>query len=190
MNFRQPQPHRFGIARLRFLGRVHHVFDRKREDHAVDRLVRTAFLQEVKEAVPACLIRALVTVLRRVTPRRVDQDCVFGKPPVAIARAAKPLNHPAIIVGQREFDAGIFQRRRLARTGGPDDHIPWQIIQKRLAARFFQRRQCRRHLFRQHFAIADGFGHQHRFQLCRLFAPSAPFEQPDDQENRHDPADH
>ena len=73
-------------------GKFENVLDADRHEHAVDRLTRAVGAQHVEEGEPALAIDFRVRILRRITPRRVDQHRFVGEPPVAIARAADALH--------------------------------------------------------------------------------------------------
>src|SRR6185312_5798040 len=106
------------------------VRDADRHQRAVDRLARAEFLEQAKEALPARLVGRRVAVLSRVAAGGIEQDGLVGEPPVAIARAADTLHRVLDVFSrQREVEPGILQRRRLARAGRPDQHVPGQLIE-------------------------------------------------------------
>ena len=64
-----------------------HVADADGDQRSVDRLARAVLLQQFEEREPALLVGLRIRILRRVSPGRIDQQGVLGKPPVAIAGA-------------------------------------------------------------------------------------------------------
>jgi len=196
VNFRETGAHGPGMGRHGFGRGVHQVRNREGKDHAVDRLLGAVALQQRQERGPAFAIRHRVAVLRGVAAGGVDQHRLLGKPPVAIARAAKarkaPLPLRLLLVRQRELDPGVHQRGGLARAGGADDHIPGKVVKVGLGlARLLQRRQRRLHPFGKHRAIARRcVGDQRLFQ--RGLAPAAAVQlerAPDQQGQHHQPDD-
>src|SRR6185312_16201591 len=110
-------------ARMRLALRLLHggeIVEADGDERAVDRLARPRALQQLQEAGPGSGIDGLMAVLGRVAAGGVDQHRFVGKPPVAIARAADAADGIlAEFVGQREAQAGIDERRRLARARRP-----------------------------------------------------------------------
>src|SRR5690606_8677710 len=94
-----------------------------------DRRPRAVFFQQVEKGEP------LTTVLAAdgVTSGGIQYDAFGGEVPVAIAGAANPLHHTVAVVLKGKLESGIknggaFPRRRIA-----DDHMPRQLIKRRLA---------------------------------------------------------
>ena len=115
------------------LGRVllQQVLDVDGQQHAVDRPARPRLAQQREEAVPRAPASAVaVGLLRRVAAGGVDQHRLVGEPPVAVARAADAAHAAgAHLLGQREGEPGVEQRRRLARAGRADEDVPGQLVQ-------------------------------------------------------------
>ncbi len=88
--------------------------------------------QEVEEAQPFRRIDVRLALLLHVAARRVDQNRVLGEKPVAVARAANPLQ----VVGEvdRKVQAGLAQGRGLAGGRRPDDHVPRHLAQELASA--------------------------------------------------------
>jgi hypothetical protein len=60
----------------------------------------------------------------------VDEDRFVGEPPVAVARAADAADGVlAELVGEREAEAGVDERRRFPRTRRPDEDVPGQLVE-------------------------------------------------------------
>ncbi len=71
-----------------------------------------------------------VGILRRVAAGGVDQHGLFGEPPVAVARAADARDAcRRAAAGERELQARIDERRRLAGAGRADDDVPGQVVE-------------------------------------------------------------
>ena len=118
-----------------------------RHDHAVQGLARPGPAQQIEEGIPAGAIDGGIRILGRIAAGRVDQHGILGEPPVAEPRAAdagdRPLPH---LGGQRELQAAVQQRRRLAGAGRPDDDVPGLLVEVAArAARPLQQRQRGRH---------------------------------------------
>ena len=74
--------------------------------------------------------RARVRILRRVAAGGVEQDRLVREPPVAVARAADAAQRfLAELLRQREVEAGVDDRRGLARARRPDDDVPRQLVE-------------------------------------------------------------
>ncbi len=173
-----------GVGLFLGLALRHQVLDRDADQHAVDRLARPIFGQHLEEAQPAFRGRVgfLDIVLGGVLARGVDQHRFLGEPPVAVARTACARDRlgPAW-TGQREFQARVDQRRRLARTRRSDDDVPGQIIEIRAAAaagRALERRHRVLHLFAQDRCFIGG-ADDVLFQLLVLFPSAQDTDQPD-----------
>ena len=76
-----------------------------------------------------------VGVLRRVAAGGVEKHRFVGEPPVAVARAADAAQRafPDALL-ERKLQSGIDERRRLARPGRADDHVPRQVVEAVAAA--------------------------------------------------------
>ncbi len=104
------------------------VLDVDGEQHAVDRPARPRLAQQGEEAVPGAGVDRRVRFLRGVAAGGVDQHRLVGEPPVAVARAADAAHAGAAhLLGQREVQAGVDQRRGLARAGRADEDVPGQL---------------------------------------------------------------
>ena len=148
---------RVGVRRDLRRRQVQNIGDADRDDHAVDRLARAVPAQHVEEGEPASAVGLGVRILGRVAPGGVDQHRLVGEPPVAIARAPDALDRLARVVsGERKLQAGIDQRRRLARAGRADDEIPGQIVEGARArlAGALERRERVLHLLLQDRRVA------------------------------------
>ena len=106
------------------------VAQRERDQQAVQRLARPGLLEQIEEGVPARAIDRGVRVLRGIAAGCVDQHGVLGEPPVAQACAADAGDGalPHLLL-QREAQAGVQQRRRLAGAGRADDRVPGLFVQ-------------------------------------------------------------
>ena len=85
-------------------------------------------LQQLQESGPGRGIDGLMAILGRVAAGGVDQDRLVGEPPVAVARAADAAHGVlAELVGEGKVEAGVDERRRLARARRPDQmyHGSW-----------------------------------------------------------------
>ena len=95
-------------------------------------------LQKLEELVPGRGISGLVALLDDIPARRVDEHGLVREPPVAVARAADPLDRPlAELVGEGEVQIGVDQRRGLARPRRADDDVPsrrgfWSVATRRI----------------------------------------------------------
>jgi len=106
-----------------------------RQQHAVDGAARARTAQQVEEGVPGGRVGLLVGVLRRVAAGGVDEDGLVAEPPFAVARAAHAAHAGlAELVGEREVQTRVQQRRRLARTRRADEDIPGQLVERAAAA--------------------------------------------------------
>src|SRR5665213_189006 len=135
------------------------IFDADRDQNAVDRLPRPAFLQEVEKGKPALFVGLGVGVLRGIAAGGVDQHRLLGEPPVAIARSADPRNRRRRRAPrQRKLQSGIDQRRGLAGPGRTDNDVPGQIVEisRLAAARRLQGRQRVLHTLLENRLVVDG----------------------------------
>src|SRR6185503_531097 len=99
-------------------------------DHrAVDRLLLPRLLEQAEEADPLLA----VVDLRRVAAGGVEEDALVGEPPVAVARAADAADALLALARVGEVEARLLEGRGLARAGRPDDHVPWQLVERALA---------------------------------------------------------
>ncbi len=138
-------------------GQIDDVGDADRQNDAVDRLARPVLPQHFEEGEPAPPVDLGVRILRGVAPGRVDQHRLVGEPPVAVSRSADALNgFGRGVAGQRKLQAGIDERRRLARAGRPDDEIPGQVVESACARLAGALEGCERilHLFLQDRRVA------------------------------------
>ena len=68
-------------------------------------------------------------------PGSVDEHRILREPPLAVARAAHTLHRTLAVLGafsiitEQKLQAGVHQRRGLARTGRADEHVPGQFVQ-------------------------------------------------------------
>ena len=127
-----------GLGMARAIGRTlgDQVRHRHRHQHPVQGLARAGFLQHLQEAAPGRLVVGGVAVLGDEAAGGVDQHRGVGEPPVAIARAAHAANGLiAHLVGEREAQARVAQRRGLARAWCADDRVPGQLVEKASAER-------------------------------------------------------
>ena len=101
--------------------------------------------EQVEERLPAGAVDRRVGILGRVAAGGVDQHRVLGEPPVAQPGAADAGDGAlAHLGGQREFQAGVQQRRGLAGAGRPDDRVPGLLVEVAArAARLLQQRERR-----------------------------------------------
>ena len=100
------------------------------DEDAVERLAGAGALEEVEEGEPAGFIDGGIGVLGGVAAGGVDQDGVFGEPPVAHAGAADAGDRAlAHLGGERELQAGVEECRGFASAGGADDDVPWLFVE-------------------------------------------------------------
>ncbi len=168
MQFEQPHADRFRVRRQVLPRHRQNILDADGDQDTIDRLSRPALLQQIEEGEPAFLVALGVGILRRIAPRRIDQNGLFREPPIAVARAADACDRGRRRAPrQRKFQTGIDQRRRLARARRTDDDVPGQIIEIAglVAAGGLQRGERVLHALLEHglvvdrlFGAADAFG--------------------------------
>jgi hypothetical protein len=100
--------------------------DARGDDDAVDRRLRPVAFQQAEKAEPL----AAVFLVHRVAAGRVEQDPFGREEPVAVARAADAVDHRAVLVGERELQAGVQHRAALARGRVADHDVPRQFVQR------------------------------------------------------------
>jgi hypothetical protein len=106
-----------------------------REDHAVQRPARPMLVQEREALAPPDAVGRRVGVLCRISSSSIEEDRFVGEPPVAVARAADAAQRAfADTLLERKLQAGIEQRRGLARAWRADDHVPRQVVEAVSAA--------------------------------------------------------
>ena len=140
-------PDRRGMGRSFGRGRVGDVAECDRHDDAVQGLARPRPAQQIEERIPARAIDGGVGILGGIAAGGIDQHGVLGEPPVAKPGAADA-RHGALahLGGQREFQAAVQQRRRLAGARRPDDGVPGLLVEVAARApRFLQQGQGRGH---------------------------------------------
>ncbi len=120
--------------------------DAGRDDDAVDRRLRTVALEQPEEAEPL----AAVFLVHRIAAGRVEQDPFGREEPVAVARAADAVDHGAVLVRERELQAGIEHGAALARGRVANHDVPRQFVQRGAARHLADlRRLDRLHRIRQ-----------------------------------------
>src|SRR5439155_24617765 len=96
--------------------------------HAVDGPAGARFLEELHKAFPGGGVDVAVAVLRAVAAGRIEEHRLVGQPPVAVSRAADPPDRLATeTIREREAQARVDQRRRLAGARGSDEDVPGQV---------------------------------------------------------------
>src|ERR1700722_9221370 len=90
MEFEEPRPDRVGMGADIRRRQRHQIFEADGDENSVDGLVRTIAFEKIEKSKPALLVGFCVGILGSITAGRVDQNSVFGKPPVAIASPADP----------------------------------------------------------------------------------------------------
>ena len=88
-----------------------------------------ACLEHVEEGHPL----VAVVGLGGVAAGGVEEDALVGEPPVAVARAADAAHARRRCAHVREDEAGLLERRRLARAGRADDHVPGKLVEGALS---------------------------------------------------------
>ena len=84
-----------------------------------------------RESRPRPGVDLAVRLLRRVAAGGVDEHRLVGEPPVAVARAADAAHAAAAhLLGEREREAGVEQRGRLARARRADEDVPGQLVEE------------------------------------------------------------
>ena len=127
--FSQPGFERGGVDLTFLRGHLQQVRYRQGEQHPVEWLARAEPFEQAHEALPFRLVDRLIAFLSGVAPRRVDQDRFIGEPPIAIAGTADtPDCGLAKLFSQGKRKPGVDQCRGLARSRGPDEGIPGQLV--------------------------------------------------------------
>ena len=98
-----------------------------RDDDPVDRRLGTRFLQQTQETQPFLA----VFLIHRIASSRIEQNAFGRKEPVAVSGAPDPLNDISHFIRERKTQAGIDNRRALARCRVANHHVPGQFIQGR-----------------------------------------------------------
>ena len=126
----QPAARRFDLDLAAAVALEQQILCADREDDAIDRTTAPVLAQQREKLTPGRTVGRRIRILGGIAPGRVEEHRFVGEPPVAIAGAANALQralaHPLL---QWKLQPRIEERRRLARAGGTDEHVPGQVVQ-------------------------------------------------------------
>ena len=104
------------------------------DEDPVGRCFGAVLLQQLEKLEP---LRSIFE-LCRVAAGRIEQNAFSGEEPVAVARTANTLD--CLLVAKREVESGIENRTAFSGRRVADDHVPRQLVQRRLAGRLSEMR--------------------------------------------------